>query len=137
MDVESDNNFENNARKQRKNENENENDESHEYLEQDSSQPKEIRLKFRNYTPLDEKLRQYKLPRPEDIFKDVQDTFNKLGAIQDDDDALFLNLTPKKANWDLKRDIEKKLNRVERQTLQAITEIVRDKLNKKPKTEDK
>jgi serine/threonine-protein phosphatase 5 len=40
-----------------KNENENENDESHEYLEQDSSQPKEIRLKFRTNQELAEKIK--------------------------------------------------------------------------------
>lgn len=46
-----------------------------------------VRLKFRNYTPLDENLKQYKLPKPEDIFKEVQVTFKKLGEIQDDDDV--------------------------------------------------
>lgn len=35
-------------------------------------------------------------------------------------------MAPKKANWDLKRDIEKKLDKLERRTQRAILEIMQD-----------
>ncbi len=43
-----------------------------------------------------------------------------------------LNITsaPKKVNWDLKRDIAKKMNRLERRTQKAIVELLRERLEK-------
>lgn len=38
------------------------------------------------------------------------------------------SLQPKRANWDLKRDIEPQLNLLEAQTQNAIARIVRDRL---------
>lgn len=38
------------------------------------------------------------------------------------------DLAPKRANWDLKRDFEKKTSGLEEQTVNAITEIVRMRL---------
>jgi coiled-coil domain-containing protein 12 len=35
-----------------------------------------------------------------------------------------VNVAPKKANWDLKRDVEKKLEKLERRTQRAILEIM-------------
>mmetsp|Transcript_22534 Transcript_22534/g.31784 ORF Transcript_22534/g.31784 Transcript_22534/m.31784 type:complete len:212 (+) Transcript_22534:39-674(+) len=37
---------------------------------------------------------------------------------------------PKKVNWDLKRDIGKKLNRLERRTQRAIVDLLRERLEK-------
>jgi len=37
---------------------------------------------------------------------------------------VLLNVAPKKANWDLKRDVEKKLEKLERRTQRAILEIM-------------
>jgi coiled-coil domain-containing protein 12 len=36
-----------------------------------------------------------------------------------------LNIAPKRPNWDLKREMEKKLARLERQTQQAIHTLIR------------
>ncbi len=41
---------------------------------------------------------------------------------------------PKKANWDLKRDIEARLAKLDRQTQRSITEIVREKVRSQQKT---
>ena len=38
------------------------------------------------------------------------------------------NLAPKKVDWDLKRDIGPKLEKLERRTQRAIAEMLRDKL---------
>uniref|UniRef100_A0A7S2MMT2 Coiled-coil domain-containing protein 12 n=1 Tax=Helicotheca tamesis TaxID=374047 RepID=A0A7S2MMT2_9STRA len=39
-------------------------------------------------------------------------------------------IAPKKVNWDLKRDIKSKLNRLERRTERAIVELLRERLEK-------
>lgn len=40
----------------------------------------------------------------------------------------LFNLAPKKPNWDLKRDVEKKLEKLDRKTQRAIYEIIRQRL---------
>lgn len=42
----------------------------------------------------------------------------------DDGDAL-LTLQPKKANWDLQRDVERKLAKLERRTQKAMVDLMR------------
>ena len=39
------------------------------------------------------------------------------------------NLAPRKPEWDLKRDVAKKLERLERRTQKAIAELIRERLN--------
>lgn len=38
------------------------------------------------------------------------------------------NLAPRKPDWDLKRDVAKKLERLEKRTQRAIAELIRDRL---------
>lgn len=38
------------------------------------------------------------------------------------------NLAPRKPDWDLKRDVAKKLEKLERRTQRAIAELIRDRL---------
>ncbi|XP_034487732.1 coiled-coil domain-containing protein 12 [Drosophila innubila] len=38
------------------------------------------------------------------------------------------NLAPRKPDWDLKRDVSKKLERLERRTQKAIAELIRERL---------
>jgi len=38
------------------------------------------------------------------------------------------NLAPRKPDWDLKRDVAKKLEKLEKQTQRAIVEIIRERL---------
>lgn len=40
------------------------------------------------------------------------------------------SIAPKKVNWDLKRDIAKKLNKLERRTQKAIVDLLRERLEK-------
>ncbi|CAL1705282.1 unnamed protein product [Somion occarium] len=40
----------------------------------------------------------------------------------------LFNIAPKRANWDLKRDMEKKLTKLDRQTQQAIHTLIRQRL---------
>ena len=44
------------------------------------------------------------------------------------EDLDFMNLAPRKPDWDLKRDIAKKLEKLEKRTSRAIGEIIRERL---------
>ena len=48
----------------------------------------------------------------------------------------LLNLAPKKANWDLKRDIEKSLAILNRRTQRAIVELIRERLAREAEEEE-
>jgi len=42
----------------------------------------------------------------------------------------FSNLAPRKVDWDLKRDIAPKLDKLEKRTQKAIAELIRERLKK-------
>lgn len=39
---------------------------------------------------------------------------------------LLVNIAPKKANWDLKRDVQPKLDKLERRTQRAMLDMMRE-----------
>ena len=57
--------------------------------------------------------------------KDLR-TSNSLLEVTEDVD--LLSLAPRKPDWDLKRDVEKKLKRLEKRTARAIGELTRERL---------
>ena len=62
-----------------------------------------------------------KAPEPEMPVAEVEPPREDGG---DDGDAL-LTLQPKKANWDLQRDVERKLAKLERRTQKAMVDLMR------------
>lgn len=111
-------------------------------------------MKFRNYLPHDKQLQEGKLappklPKFEDpvaseppaeekkevsfvflcyinlffyyvyIYMSITDNMF-LNIIQDP----FLNIAPKKPNWDLRRDVQKKLDKLEKRTQKAIFQLM-------------
>lgn len=44
---------------------------------------------------------------------------------------LLVNIAPKKANWDLKRDVQPKLDKLERRTMRAIMEMMQEEERKR------
>ena len=85
-------------------------------------------LKFRNYMPVDERLKSCVLPQP-DLINVVEEIELKLQkAMEENRTRDVLNLAPRKANWDLKRDLEKKMQLLEGRTQRAIVQLVRQKL---------
>jgi coiled-coil domain-containing protein 12 len=44
------------------------------------------------------------------------------------EDIDITNLAPRKPDWDLKRDVAKKLQKLERRTQKAIAELIRERL---------
>ncbi|GAA6097834.1 hypothetical protein Q7C36_006878 [Tachysurus vachellii] len=87
-------------------------------------------LKLRNYTPEDEELKERQVPKAkpasvEDKVKDQLEAANPEPIIEEVDLA---NLAPRKPDWDLKRDVAKKLEKLEKRTQKAIAELIRDRL---------
>lgn len=87
-------------------------------------------MKLRNYTPEDEELKERQVPKAkpasvEDKVKDQLEAANPEPIIEEVDLA---NLAPRKPDWDLKRDVAKKLEKLERRTQRAIAELIRDRL---------
>ena len=44
---------------------------------------------------------------------------------EDDPQEVLLSVQPKKANWDLRRDVERKLEKLEKRTQRALAELMR------------
>ncbi|KAF4088345.1 hypothetical protein AMELA_G00081220 [Ameiurus melas] len=87
-------------------------------------------LKLRNYTPEDEELKERQVPKAkpasvEDKVKDQLEAANPEPVIEEVDLA---NLAPRKPDWDLKRDVAKKLEKLEKRTQKAIAELIRERL---------
>ncbi|XP_024117266.1 coiled-coil domain-containing protein 12 [Oryzias melastigma] len=97
---------------------------------EESTEDKHRELKLRNYTPEDEELKGRQVPKAkpasvEDKVKDQLEAANPEPIIEEVDLA---NLAPRKPDWDLKRDVAKKLEKLERRTQRAIAELIRDRL---------
>ncbi|GAX82473.1 hypothetical protein CEUSTIGMA_g9900.t1 [Chlamydomonas eustigma] len=79
-------------------------------------------LKFRNYAVKDEKRIDHEKVAPAQPPKFEEPAVDKKEEVLQED--VLVNVAPKKANWDLKRDVEKKLEKLERRTQRAILEIM-------------
>lgn len=104
----------------------------------ESSEQPEKKIKFRNYHPYDNSLKaavKENIPATEQsapVVKEQQPTppstedviKKELSQFQDNE----LNLMPKKPNWDLKVQVEGKLQKLKNRTQKAIVEILREKL---------
>lgn len=101
--------------------------EKKEDAEKEAEEPKKT-LKFRSYMPTDESLKEKRLPKAkptsvEELVSEQVETAKN----PDLGDVNLANLAPRKIDWDLKRDISKKLEKLERRTQKAIVEILREK----------
>uniref|UniRef100_A0A2A4JIB9 Cwf18 pre-mRNA splicing factor n=1 Tax=Heliothis virescens TaxID=7102 RepID=A0A2A4JIB9_HELVI len=86
--------------------------------------------KFRSYKPQDETLQEAKLDdaEPAAVEAEVQDLLEagkEKIVLQDLD---ISSLAPRKPDWDLKRDVAKKLEKLERRTQKAIAELIWERL---------
>ena len=89
---------------------------------------------FRSYKPAAEELAENALDpaEPTAIEEQIEDVLSTAKETTIIEELDFMNLAPRKPDWDLKRDIAKKLEKLERRTARAIGEIIRERL----KTED-
>ena len=102
-----------------------------EEIEVDLSLPTPV---FRSYKPTAEELADKALDpaEPSAIEEQIEDVLSTAKETTIIEELDFMNLAPRKPDWDLKRDIAKKLEKLERRTARAIGEIIRERL----KTED-
>mmetsp|Transcript_30771 Transcript_30771/g.70569 ORF Transcript_30771/g.70569 Transcript_30771/m.70569 type:complete len:178 (-) Transcript_30771:34-567(-) len=94
-------------------------------------------IRFRNYQPRSQELQKFCLPRVTSaeieaaIDKEVEEA---LAAAEEQDG--MLNIAPKKPNWDLKRDVQRKMTVLEARTDRAIVQLIRQRI-KQDKAETK
>eukprot|EP01091_Cochliopodium_minus_P021080 TRINITY_DN9492_c0_g1_i1.p1 TRINITY_DN9492_c0_g1~~TRINITY_DN9492_c0_g1_i1.p1 ORF type:complete len:127 (+),score=43.64 TRINITY_DN9492_c0_g1_i1:9-389(+) len=100
-------------------------------IEEQEKEDKEFyensQLKFRNYIPRDptlKKLQRPKLVVPE-IINQITERIRKITSIDQDD---LISLAPKKSSWDLQRDLERKMDKLDKKTQIAIYELIQEKL---------
>lgn len=101
-------------------------------------------IRFRNYKPYDSSLVVKEDEPLSNISKDIVEA--PVASKRDETDVIKkelaqyneeeLNIVPKKANWDLKCQIEGKLIKLKRKTQRAIVDIMREKLAEKSDDED-
>ncbi|KAG2186026.1 hypothetical protein INT43_002464 [Umbelopsis isabellina] len=108
----------------------------------DQTNGEKANLSFRNYEPTDEKLKDnVNIATPKDINNTVEletknltkEALEEAERMQKEEIDLF-SLAPKRANWDLKRDVEKKLERLDKRTQRAIAELIRERLKNETKS---
>ncbi|KAK5650076.1 hypothetical protein RI129_001154 [Pyrocoelia pectoralis] len=89
--------------------------------------------KFRSYKPEDEKLNELTLgdAKPGNVEAEVKDQLSLAKTQVIIDELDITNLAPRKPDWDLKRDVAKKLEKLERRTQRAIAELIRDRLKER------
>ncbi|XP_071941839.1 coiled-coil domain-containing protein 12-like [Antedon mediterranea] len=85
---------------------------------------------FKNYQPTDDELAENKvadsaLPSVENQIADQLSAGKPAPVVQEVD---IMNLAPRKPDWDLKRDVAKKLERLEKRTQRAIAELIRERI---------
>jgi coiled-coil domain-containing protein 12 len=85
---------------------------------------------FRSYNPQDTAFQEAAQPKaaPIDIEAQIADTLEQGQVKTLLDDVELTNLAPRKPDWDLKRDVSAKLDKLERRTQRAIAELIIDRL---------
>ncbi|KAF6018552.1 CCDC12 [Bugula neritina] len=85
---------------------------------------------FRSYKPLDEKLKENTIPNPEpvEVADKVQDQLESGKPQPIIEEVDLASLAPRKPDWDLRRDVAKKLEKLEKRTQRAIAELIRERL---------
>lgn len=67
-------------------------------------------------------------PKAEDVVSEMETQLQALKTPFVVEEIDIQNLAPRKPDWDLKRDVSKKLENLERKTQRAIAELIRDRL---------
>ncbi|XP_055541193.1 coiled-coil domain-containing protein 12 [Wyeomyia smithii] len=98
-----------------------------ETVQSGDSIPKPI---FRNYRSESEEIIENaaKEVLPVDVDSEISSQLDLMKTTIAIEDIDIANLAPRKPDWDLKRDVSKKLEKLERRTQKAIAELIRDRL---------
>lgn len=95
---------------------------------EETEEDKRLNMKFRNYLPHDKELQEGKLA-PTALPK-FEDPVAAAPLTSEDVEDPFVNIAPKKPNWDLRRDVQKRLEKLERRTLKAIYQLMQEEKEK-------
>ncbi|KAL5702970.1 hypothetical protein ACHQM5_028121 [Ranunculus cassubicifolius] len=91
----------------------------------ETNEEKDLSMKFRNYLPHDKLLQEGKLEAP--VLPKFEDPIAAVATLASEKtEDPFLNIAPKKPNWDLRRDVQKKLDKLERRTQKAIYQLMEE-----------
>ncbi|KAG2664288.1 hypothetical protein I3843_16G072200 [Carya illinoinensis] len=101
--------------------------------ENGTSEEDNLNMKFRNYVPHDKQLQDGKLAPP--VLPKFEDPVAAAPPPSENEDP-FVNIAPKKPNWDLRRDVQKKLDKLERRTQKALYELMEEEEKQKQLAED-
>merc|ERR1719436_220537 len=87
---------------------------------------KKVKLAFRNYIPRCTELKKYMIEpaKPVNIIGDFEELITQAKRNEQD----LSQIVPKKANWDLKRDVQPQLDRLQLLTKKAIREILKKRM---------
>ncbi|XP_011035412.1 PREDICTED: coiled-coil domain-containing protein 12 [Populus euphratica] len=91
-------------------------------------------MKFRNYVPQDKELQEGKLAPP--VLPKFEDPVAAAPPPSQKEEDPFLNIAPKKPNWDLRRDVQNKLDKLERRTQKAIYKLMEEQEKEKQLSEN-
>ncbi|XP_048329324.2 uncharacterized protein LOC107418704 [Ziziphus jujuba] len=90
-------------------------------------------MKFRNYVPHDKQLQEGKLPPP--VLPKFEGPVAAVPPPPEKKEDPFVNIAPKKPNWDLRRDVQKKFDKLERRTQKAIYKLMEEQERQKEMAE--
>lgn len=93
-----------------------------------------LNMRFRNYLPHDKQLQEGKLAPP--VLPKFEDPVATEPPAEDNKEDPFLNIAPKKPNWDLRRDVQKKLDKLEKRTQKAIFQLMEEQEKQKKLAEE-
>ncbi|KAK9925639.1 hypothetical protein M0R45_022910 [Rubus argutus] len=91
-------------------------------------------MKFRNYVPHDKQLQEGKLVPP--VLPKFEDPVAALPPPSEKKEDPFVNIAPKKPNWELRRDVQKKLDKLERRTQKAMCKLMEQEKQKQLDEDD-
>lgn len=81
-------------------------------------------LRFRNYALVGVERIQHEKVEPATVREFEEVKVDVDAALGEDPEEVLINVAPKKANWDLRRDIADKLARLDRRTQSAMVKLM-------------
>ncbi|KRZ88009.1 Coiled-coil domain-containing protein 12 [Trichinella sp. T8] len=105
-----------------------EEEEDTEYTAKENTETKS--LVFRNYMPVSENLKAVvrEPAKPEDVIEELRVDIEQATNVDNSGEIDLNSLAPRKIDWDLKRDLQLKLDKLERRTQKAIVQIISERL---------
>ncbi|KAL7115480.1 hypothetical protein ACP275_04G186300 [Erythranthe tilingii] len=102
----------------------------------EDSEENNVNMKFRNYLPHDKQLQEGKLAPP--VLPKFEDpAFAIPPPVDENKEDPFLNIAPKKPNWDLRRDVQKRLDKLDRRTQKSMLTLMEQEEAKRSSEENK